>query len=134
RPAKIEVRAFRRAARTRWGHATWMRARRRRWLVVTALVGVAAVGLGVGWAVTTGGGTPGGATAFPTSYLIVYRVVTNGVPQWEILAAHRPFDGSDLTYRTVARPQSGDAPAGGTISTATGLFTVSSGRVELVSG
>src|SRR2546421_1020332 len=105
-------------------HAVDVKALRRTRMLLTSLVAATVVGLGVGWALIADSGTPGIATTVPTSYLIVYRVVTNGVPQWEVLAAHRPFDGSDLTYRTVARPQPGDTPTGGPISTANGPFPV----------
>ena len=70
----------------------------------------------------------------PRSYVVVYRDVINGVTQWEVLAAQRPFDGSDLTYRTPSRPDATAKPDGGTISTATGLYTETARGVRLVSG
>jgi hypothetical protein len=70
----------------------------------------------------------------PSSYVVVYRNVINGVPQWEVLAAQRPLEGSDLTYRSAERPGPTAVPDAGTISTATGLFTQTAAGVRQVSG
>lgn len=72
--------------------------------------------------------------AAPRSYVVVYKNVVNGVPQWEVLSADRPFTGSDLTYRTSVRPGANAVPDAGTISTSTGLYTEDSHGVRLVSG
>lgn len=79
----------------------------------------------------------GSGSAFsapPQSYVVVYRNVINGVPQWEVLAAQRPLEGSDLTYRTPTRPGVTATADAGTISTATGLYTEGAEGVQLVSG
>lgn len=70
----------------------------------------------------------------PRSYVVLYRNVINGVTQWEVLAAQRPFAGSDLTYRTATQPGPDAQPDAGTISTATGLYTENAQGVGLVSG
>ena len=69
----------------------------------------------------------------PASYVVVYQNLINAVPQWEVLAVDRPFNGSDLTYRASTRPGAAAVADAGTISTATGLFTESANGVRLVS-
>jgi hypothetical protein len=75
-----------------------------------------------------------GFTAPAAAYVLLYENDINGVRQWEVLSARRPFDGSDLTYRTASRPGPGAQADGGTISTRTGLFTQTARGVQLVSG
>jgi hypothetical protein len=65
---------------------------------------------------------------------VLYRNDINGVRQWEVLSVRRPFDGSDLTYRTSTRPGPGARADAGTISTRTGLFTENASGVHPVSG
>lgn len=79
------------------------------------------------------GGRPT-ATAEASSYVVRYHVVENGVPSWEVLAASRPFTGSDLTYRTADAPSSSAHPDSGTISTETELFSVDGNGAHPVSG
>lgn len=73
-------------------------------------------------------------TSYPMSYSILYRVVQNGVPHWEVLSVQRPFTASDLTYTGAVPPRSGDSAAAGNMSTATGLYAVDAQAVRLVSG
>jgi hypothetical protein len=109
--------------------AAYVRGRRR---VVAASAVVVAGVAAIAWAVwPTSAWTFGPA---PRSYVVVYRNVVNGVTQWEVLAAQRPFAGSDLTYRTAIRPESDAVPDAGTISTQTGLYTQDARGVRLVSG
>lgn len=107
----------------------------RRGKTVLAIVAVVAAGVGLWLGYGVQGRSrpsPRFATA-PTAYVILYKNTVNGIPQWEILSARRPFDGSDLTYRTSARPGPGATADAGTISTRTGLFTENSSGVHLVS-
>ena len=105
--------------------------RRRRTAAVSALLiaGAAAAITVAAW--------PGSSWTFgpaPGSYVVVYRNVINGVTQWEVLAAQRPFAGSDLTYRTSTQPRADALPDAGTISTATAIYTQDAKGVRLVSG
>jgi hypothetical protein len=68
------------------------------------------------------------------AYVVLYQNDINGVRQWEVLSVRRPFNGSDLTYRTPTRPGPGARADAGTISTRTGLFTENTSGVHLVSG
>src|SRR4051812_7416770 len=95
--------------------------RRTAWLGLAAAVAVAGAAGGV-VAVTRHGASETFGPP-PSSYVVVYRTVANGVTQWEVVAAHRPLSGSDLTYRTSTRPAADARADGGTISTPTGLFT-----------
>ncbi|HET6874623.1 MAG TPA: hypothetical protein VFH70_07585 [Acidimicrobiales bacterium] len=110
--------------------------RRRRWWPVAAVVVVVAVGAGVAWVSTRGGGGAGlGASVLPGAYEIVYMVETgaNGPPvqTWEVLDATGPLAASDLTYHQ--DPRSGAGPVSGTVSTPQGLYDLSNGRLSLVS-
>ena len=73
-------------------------------------------------------------SAFPMSYVIVYRVNSNGVNQWEVLSVQRPFSASDLTYMSTVSPRPGDQPSSGNLSTTTDLYAVDTRSVRLVSG
>jgi hypothetical protein len=69
----------------------------------------------------------------PVRYQVLYENRINGVPQWEVLAANRPFDGSDLTYLSATRPTPESVADTGSVSTATALYAVDAGGVRLVS-
>ena len=73
-------------------------------------------------------------SSYPAAYAVVYRLEEHGTQLWEVLRVDRPFSGSDLFYATAGAPAAGDQPRSGSISTATGLYAVSSQGVELVSG
>jgi hypothetical protein len=104
--------------------------RRRTLAVGLAAVVVAAVLV----AVTTRLGSSPSRSSELSSYTVLYQVQINNVPSWEILRAHRPGSGSDLTYRGSSRPTEGTQPSGGSISTLTGLYTANAGEVLAVSG
>lgn len=128
------------------GYAAAVTFRHPRLLAVMVAAAVAVVGLSA-WLVERGGGssavhhsgnsranTPAMTvgSAFPTSYTVVYRVVRNGVHQWEVLSVQRPFQASDLVYTTAAAPGSGDRPVSGVISSMTMLYTLDAQTVHAV--
>jgi hypothetical protein len=113
-------------------------------IAATAALVAVVVLLGRGGSTTGGGSGPetspsGGVTpvavgsTYPMSYVIVYRVIQNEVPHWEVLSVQRPFSGSDLTYMTSAAPHQGDTATSGNLSTMTGLYAVGAQGVQLVS-
>ena len=71
-------------------------------------------------------------STYPTSYVIVYRVVRNGVNQWEVLSVQRPSQASDLVYATDGAPRNGDHPVSGVISSPTTLYSVDAQTVRAV--
>src|SRR3954447_1506655 len=83
---------------------------------------------------SAGGHAPPPITALPQSYVVTYRVAQNGAHHWEVLSAHRPFNGSDLTYDTPNAPAASDPPVAGNISTDLALFAVDGASVRTVSG
>jgi hypothetical protein len=111
-----------------------LRGRRR----LVALVGagvLAVVGLGLWFAAGPDGSSSSFTFSAPAmAYLVLYKNDINGVPQWEVLSVRRPFDGSDLTYRTSTRPGPDARADAGTLSTRTGLFTENASGVHRVSG
>jgi hypothetical protein len=70
----------------------------------------------------------------PTSFLVEYQVVTNGVPSWEILSAKRPFSASLLSYAGTSPPGVDSAPQGGTLATYDGLYTADTAGTRKLSG
>lgn len=103
-------------------------------LVVGGLVALVLAATVISIVLSTGGGAAWRFGGAPSSYVVAYRENINGAAQWEVLAAQRPFAGSDLTYVGDSQPASDQRPSSGTISTLTGLYSVTPTGVSLVSG
>jgi hypothetical protein len=120
-------------ARPRW-NARGRGSRGRLRLVVAGVVTLvlAATVISIVLATRGGGGWRFGTAL--SSYVVLYRENINGAAQWEVLAAQRPFTGSDLTYLGASQPTADQRPDSGTLSTLTDLYSATNNGVSVVSG
>jgi hypothetical protein len=107
--------------------------RRSRQFATAIFVALALLAAVIVWRLVAAGPTVAVGSTYPMSYVAVYQVTQNDVPLWEVVSVQRPLLGSDLMYRSAGVPAHDAQPLSGSISTATGLYSVGARGIQLVS-